>query len=104
MDHGSARLQHHDRSLARNQYQGEAQSSAEGSERPDQREPMNQLRVESLAKRYKSRQVVKDLSLEVKSGEVVGLLGPNGAGKTTAFYMIVGLVRSNAGKIWLDDK
>jgi lipopolysaccharide export system ATP-binding protein len=65
---------------------------------------MSQLRVESLAKRYKSRQVVKDLSLQVSSGEVVGLLGPNGAGKTTAFYMIVGLVRSNGGKIWLDDR
>jgi lipopolysaccharide export system ATP-binding protein len=65
---------------------------------------MSQLRVEGLAKRYKSRQVVKDLSLEVSSGEVVGLLGPNGAGKTTAFYMIVGLVRSNSGNIWLDDR
>jgi len=65
---------------------------------------MSQLRVEGLAKRYKSRQVVKDLSLQVASGEVVGLLGPNGAGKTTAFYMIVGLVRSNAGQIWLDEK
>jgi lipopolysaccharide export system ATP-binding protein len=65
---------------------------------------MSQLRVENLAKRYKSRQVVKDLSLQVGSGEVVGLLGPNGAGKTTAFYMIVGLVRSNGGGIWLDDQ
>jgi lipopolysaccharide export system ATP-binding protein len=65
---------------------------------------MSQLRVEGLAKRYKSRQVVKDLSLEVASGEVVGLLGPNGAGKTTAFYMIVGLIRSNTGSIWLDDR
>ncbi len=65
---------------------------------------MSQLRVEGLAKRYKSRQVVKDLSLHVESGEVVGLLGPNGAGKTTAFYMIVGLVRSNGGSIWLDDE
>jgi lipopolysaccharide export system ATP-binding protein len=65
---------------------------------------MSQLRVEGLAKRYKSRQVVNDLSLQVGSGEVVGLLGPNGAGKTTAFYMIVGLVRSNGGKIWLDDQ
>ncbi len=65
---------------------------------------MSQLRVEGLAKRYKSRQVVNDLSLQVGSGEVVGLLGPNGAGKTTAFYMIVGLVRTNGGKIWLDDQ
>ncbi len=65
---------------------------------------MSQLRVENLAKRYKSRPVVKDLSLEISSGEVVGLLGPNGAGKTTAFYMIVGLVRCDAGHIWLDDQ
>src|SRR5262245_30088252 len=64
---------------------------------------MNHLRVQNLAKRYKSRTVVKDLSLELSSGEVVGLLGPNGAGKTTAFYMIVGLVRCDAGHIWLDD-
>ncbi|RPI14388.1 MAG: LPS export ABC transporter ATP-binding protein [Lysobacterales bacterium] len=65
---------------------------------------MSVLRAESLAKRYRSRQVVKDLSLEVRSGEVVGLLGPNGAGKTTAFYMIVGLVPSDEGSIWLDDQ
>jgi lipopolysaccharide export system ATP-binding protein len=65
---------------------------------------MSVLRAESLGKSYRSRQVVKDLSLEVSSGEVVGLLGPNGAGKTTAFYMIVGLVPSDAGRIWLDDR
>jgi lipopolysaccharide export system ATP-binding protein len=65
---------------------------------------VNQLRAESLGKRYRSRQVVSDLSLEVRSGEVVGLLGPNGAGKTTAFYMIVGLVPCDAGRIWLDDR
>ena len=64
---------------------------------------MSRLRVEGLAKRYRSRQVVKDLSIEVSSGEVVGLLGPNGAGKTTAFYMIVGLVPTDAGQIVLDD-
>jgi lipopolysaccharide export system ATP-binding protein len=64
---------------------------------------MSTLRVQGLAKRYRSRQVVKDLSIEVKSGEVVGLLGPNGAGKTTAFYMIVGLVSSDAGSIFLDE-
>jgi lipopolysaccharide export system ATP-binding protein len=64
---------------------------------------MSQLRVQELAKKYKSRPVVKSLSLELASGEVVGLLGPNGAGKTTAFYMIVGLVRCDAGQIWLDD-
>jgi lipopolysaccharide export system ATP-binding protein len=65
---------------------------------------MSSLRAESLGKRYRSRQVVADLSLEVTSGEVVGLLGPNGAGKTTAFYMIVGLVPCDAGRIWLDDR
>jgi lipopolysaccharide export system ATP-binding protein len=63
---------------------------------------MSTLRVEGLAKSYKSRQVVKDLSLEVASGEVVGLLGPNGAGKTTAFYMIVGLIVCERGRIYLD--
>ncbi len=65
---------------------------------------MSRLIAENLAKRYKSRQVVKDLSLQVSSGEVVGLLGPNGAGKTTAFYMIVGLVSCDAGRILLDDR
>jgi lipopolysaccharide export system ATP-binding protein len=64
---------------------------------------MSLLRVEGLAKRFRSRQVVKDLSIEVAQGEVVGLLGPNGAGKTTAFYMIVGLVPTDAGRILLDD-
>lgn len=64
---------------------------------------MSRLRVEGLAKKYRSRQVVKDLSIEVSSGEVVGLLGPNGAGKTTAFYMIVGLVPTDAGRIIIDD-
>ncbi|MES2105873.1 MAG: LPS export ABC transporter ATP-binding protein [Pseudomonadota bacterium] len=57
------------------------------------------LIVSGLQKKYGARQVVRDVSLEVKSGEVVGLLGPNGAGKTTSFYMIVGLVPSDAGKI-----
>jgi lipopolysaccharide export system ATP-binding protein len=65
---------------------------------------MSRLAVAGLAKRYKSRQVVKDLSLEVSSGEVVGLLGPNGAGKTTAFYMIVGLIPCDQGTIFLDDE
>jgi lipopolysaccharide export system ATP-binding protein len=60
------------------------------------------LSVRNLKKRYGSRTVVKDVSLDVKSGEVVGLLGPNGAGKTTSFYMIVGLVALDAGKIALD--
>jgi lipopolysaccharide export system ATP-binding protein len=64
---------------------------------------MSQLSVKELAKRYRSRQVVKNVSLEVTSGEVVGLLGPNGAGKTTCFYMIVGLVPSDKGTICLND-
>jgi lipopolysaccharide export system ATP-binding protein len=65
---------------------------------------MSRLRAEGLAKRYRSRQVVKDLSIEIASGEVVGLLGPNGAGKTTAFYMIVGLVPCDSGRIVLGDQ
>jgi lipopolysaccharide export system ATP-binding protein len=64
---------------------------------------MTTLRATGLVKSYKSRQVVRDLSLEVSKGEVVGLLGPNGAGKTTAFYMIVGLVPCEAGTISLDE-
>ena len=65
---------------------------------------MSQLRAHQLEKRYKSRVVVKDVSLEVSSGEVIGLLGPNGAGKTTCFYMMVGLVPLDGGEIHLDDK
>jgi lipopolysaccharide export system ATP-binding protein len=61
------------------------------------------LRTENLVKRYRSRVVVKGVSFEVKQGEIVGLLGPNGAGKTTSFYMIVGLIAPNEGKIFLDD-
>ena len=64
---------------------------------------MTALKATGLDKSYKSRQVVRDLSLELESGEVVGLLGPNGAGKTTAFYMIVGLVPCDAGRIVLGD-
>src|SRR5678810_944533 len=63
---------------------------------------MSSLRAQSLRKRYKSRTVVQDVSLDVASGEVVGLLGPNGAGKTTCFYMIVGLVAADGGRIELD--
>ena len=61
------------------------------------------LRATGLGKRYKARQVVKDISLEVAPGEIVGLLGPNGAGKTTAFYMIVGLVPCDTGRVTLGD-
>ena len=64
---------------------------------------MSRLAAVNLNKTYKSRAVVRDLSLEISSGEVVGLLGPNGAGKTTAFYMIVGLIRPDSGTISLDD-
>jgi lipopolysaccharide export system ATP-binding protein len=64
---------------------------------------MTSLKATGLAKSYKGRQVVRDLSLELASGEVVGLLGPNGAGKTTAFYMIVGLVPCDAGSISIGD-
>ena len=62
------------------------------------------LRAENLLKQYKSRTVVNDVSIEVRQGEIVGLLGPNGAGKTTSFYMIVGLIKPNAGKIFLDQE
>lgn len=62
------------------------------------------LKVENLAKSYKKRAVVKDVSLQVEAGQVIGLLGPNGAGKTTTFYMIVGLVSNDKGRITLDDE
>ena len=63
---------------------------------------MSILEVTGLIKRYKSRTVVKNVSFNVKSGEVVGLLGPNGAGKTTCFYMIVGLIRADGGRVTVD--
>ncbi len=63
---------------------------------------MSELRAERLKKRYRSRIVVQDVSLEVRSGEVIGLLGPNGAGKTTCFYMMVGLVPADGGDLYLD--
>ena len=65
---------------------------------------MGQLVTEQLSKTYRKRQVVKGVSLEVKSGEVVGLLGPNGAGKTTCFYMIVGIIAPDGGEIRLGDE
>lgn len=65
--------------------------------------PMKLL-AENLIKKYKSRTVVKDVTVDVEQGEIVGLLGPNGAGKTTTFYMIVGLIKPNVGNIYLDGK
>ncbi|MES2354718.1 MAG: LPS export ABC transporter ATP-binding protein [Pseudomonadota bacterium] len=65
---------------------------------------MSLLKAENLRKQYRSRVVVQDVSLSVKNGEVVGLLGPNGAGKTTCFYMMVGLVPLDGGRIYLDDQ
>lgn len=61
------------------------------------------LRSENLVKKYKSRTVANQVSVQVEQGEIVGLLGPNGAGKTTSFYMIVGMVKPNSGRIFLDD-
>jgi lipopolysaccharide export system ATP-binding protein len=68
------------------------------------REKVGVLRSENLVKRYKQRTVVNDASVSVRQGEVVGLLGPNGAGKTTTFYMIVGMIRPNEGRVFLDDE
>ena len=65
---------------------------------------MSRLRADKLKKRYKARTVVKDVSLEVQSGEVVGLLGPTGAGKTTCFYIMVGLVAADGGDLFLDQR
>jgi lipopolysaccharide export system ATP-binding protein len=62
------------------------------------------LRTEEIKKAYKGREVVQGVTIEVKQGEIVGLLGPNGAGKTTSFYMIVGLVKPDSGRVFLDDK
>ncbi len=65
---------------------------------------MKTLRAENLAKSYKGRKVVSNASMEVNSGEIIGLLGPNGAGKTTSFYMIIGLVKADAGRVFIDDE
>jgi lipopolysaccharide export system ATP-binding protein len=62
------------------------------------------LQASNLAKAYKGREIIKDVSLTIRSGEIVGLLGPNGAGKTTCFYMIVGIVNADRGSIRLDDR
>lgn len=65
---------------------------------------MSTLRADNLCKRYKGRDVVRGVSLEIYSGEVVGLLGPNGAGKTTSFYMVAGLIPADVGRVIIDDK
>ena len=77
--------------------------------RPDvspksQRQESSVLGCEGLRKSYRKRTVVKDVTLDIHQGEIVGLLGPNGAGKTTVFYMIVGLEKPNSGRILLDSK
>lgn len=63
-----------------------------------------ELRTENVVKKYRSRTVVKEVSVAVNQGEIVGLLGPNGAGKTTTFYMIVGIIQPNSGRVFLDNK
>jgi len=65
---------------------------------------MKTLKALNLAKSYKGRKVVSDTSMEVRSGEIIGLLGPNGAGKTTSFYMIIGLIRADHGKVYIDNE
>jgi lipopolysaccharide export system ATP-binding protein len=67
-------------------------------------ENLKTLRTETIVKAYKSRKVVNEVSIEVKQGEIVGLLGPNGAGKTTSFYIAVGLIKPDSGKVFLDEK
>lgn len=74
------------------------------SERTQQTKTQLILRAEHLVKKYKKRTVVNDVSVSVGQGEIVGLLGPNGAGKSTTFYMIVGMISPNVGKVFLDEK
>lgn len=65
---------------------------------------MSQLVIDKISKKFKARQVVRDVSFQIESGEVVGLLGPNGAGKTTSFYMVVGILKPDSGEIRLDNR
>src|SRR5678810_959915 len=65
---------------------------------------MSKLETRQISKSYRGRRVVDDVTVFVQQGEIVGLLGPNGAGKTTSFYMIVGMVKPNSGRIFLDDR
>jgi len=78
--------------------------SADTAGRAESDRAVREIRTENLVKIYNKRRVVNGTSLNVRQGEIVGLLGPNGAGKTTTFYMIVGLIRANKGRIFLDDK
>ena len=64
---------------------------------------MTTLKIQNIKKSYKNKNVVRDISLEISSGEIIGLLGPNGAGKTTSFYMIVGLIQPEHGSILVDN-
>lgn len=66
-------------------------------------EDLKTLRTDNLVKRYKKRTVVNNVTIDVRQGEIVGLLGPNGAGKTTTFYMVVGMIKPNAGRVFIDD-
>ena len=88
--------------LPENAAQAQAQQPAASMQHSANTVPDSELVVRHLAKSYGRRKVVKDVSLTVRKGEVVGLLGPNGAGKTTSFYMIVGLLRADAGSISID--
>jgi lipopolysaccharide export system ATP-binding protein len=89
----------------RNLLEKDEQSVARyGSERAPTRAGDSTLRSESLVKTYRKRKVVNEVSVQVAQGEIVGLLGPNGAGKTTTFYMVVGLIRPDRGRVFLDDK
>jgi lipopolysaccharide export system ATP-binding protein len=80
-----------------------ASTGEEGTEPTGAEQTGSVLRAEHLVKSYKKRRVVRDVSLEVRQGEVIGLLGPNGAGKTTTFYMIVGMVRPTEGRVYMND-
>jgi lipopolysaccharide export system ATP-binding protein len=80
------------------------ESEALGNNGVQREENRKILRAENLLKRYKKRAVVKNVSVQVQQGEIVGLLGPNGAGKTTTFYMIVGMIKPNEGDVYLDEK
>ena len=88
----------------RNLLSDDGRAAAQAVERPDEPGVQSTLRSDSLVKSYRKRRVVNEVSVEVSQGEIVGLLGPNGAGKTTTFYMVVGLIRPDEGKVFLDDR